>query len=168
MTNNVYKILDDIKDFLRAGEFTNTVSFGDIADIDLDKTTIFPLAHINISAARFTESTITFDINLMCMDILDENNLSVDEYDYFYGNDNLQDVLNSQLAVMSRLFTELTRGSLRDELLTIEDDLTAEPFKDRFVNVLAGWTSTIPLVIQNTTSLSGNNSDGTPICDPDA
>ena len=37
MTNNVYQVLDDIKAFLDTGAFTNTVSFGDISDVDLDK-----------------------------------------------------------------------------------------------------------------------------------
>ena len=64
MTNNVYQILDDMKEFLRQGDFTNTVSFGDISEVDLDKTTIFPLAHLNIDNAIITEQTIKFDLNL--------------------------------------------------------------------------------------------------------
>lgn len=160
MTNNVYQVLDDMKDFLRSGDFTNTVSFGDIADVDLDKTTIFPLAHMNISNATITPQTIEFNINLMCMDILDENVLAVDEHDYFYGNDNLQSILNTQLAVLNRLYTELSRGSLRDASLVMEDELQAEPFKDRFVNILAGWTSTIRLVVPNTASLQGTDGNG--------
>jgi hypothetical protein len=160
MTNNVYQILDDMKEFLREGDFTNTVSFGDISDVDLDKTSIFPLAHINISNATINESTVEFDLNIMAMDIIDENNLAVDEHDYFYGNDNLQDVLNTQLSVLQRLHVNLTRGSLKDGLLATEESLSAEPFKDRFVNVLAGWTATIKLVVPNTASRL--NPDGTP------
>tara|TARA_R110002012_G_scaffold87778_1_gene216867 strand:+ start:833 stop:1318 length:486 start_codon:yes stop_codon:yes gene_type:complete len=159
MTNNVYQILDDMKEFLRQGDFTNTVSFGDISDVDLDKTTIFPLAHINIDNALINESTIEFDLNIMAMDIIDENNLAVDEHDYFYGNDNLQDILNSQLSVLQRLHVNLTRGNLRDSLLATEESLSAQPFKDRFVNVLAGWTATIKLVVPNTSSRL--NDDGT-------
>tara|TARA_R110002012_G_scaffold318965_1_gene538287 strand:+ start:844 stop:1332 length:489 start_codon:yes stop_codon:yes gene_type:complete len=159
MTNNVYQILDDMKEFLRQGDFTNTVSFGDISEVDLDKTTIFPLAHLNIDNAIITEQTIKFDLNLLCMDILDENNLAVDEHDYFYGNDNLQDILNNQLSVLQRLHANLTRGALRDSLLTTEEELSANPFKDRFVNVLAGWQSTITLVVPNNTG-RGTDADG--------
>lgn len=159
MTNNVYQILDDMKEFLRQGDFTNTVSFGDISDVDLDKTTIFPLAHMNIDNATINESTIEFDLNIMAIDIIDENNLAVDEHDYFYGNDNLQDILNSQLSVLQRLHANLTRGNLRDSLLSTEESLSAQPFKDRFVNVLAGWQCTISLVVPNNTG-RGTSADG--------
>jgi len=149
MTNNVYKLLDDVKDFIRSGDFTNTVSFGDITDVDLDKTTIFPLAHMNIENAVINEATIEFNLNILCMDILDENNLQVDEYDYFYGNGNLQDILNNQLSVLQRVHANLSRGSLRDNLLQTDESLTAEPFKDRFANTLAGWSCTLSLVVPN-------------------
>ena len=162
MTNNVYKVLDDIKAFLITGNFTNTVSFGDISDVNLDKTTIFPLAHINISDATITEQTIEFNMNVMAMDIIDENSLEEFGEDLFLGNDNLQSILNTQLSVMNRLHTELTRGHLRDDLLATEDDLVCEPFKDRFANVLAGWTATLRLVVPNTSSRT--NPDGTPYC----
>ena len=80
MTNNVYQILDDMKEFLVEGPFTNTVSFGDISDVDLDKNTIFPLTHINIANAVIKDSTIEFDINILAIDILDDNSLENDEF----------------------------------------------------------------------------------------
>ena len=159
MTNNVYQILDDMKAFLIEGSFTNTVSFGDISDVDLDKTTIFPLTHINIANAVIKDSTIEFDINILAIDILDDNSLENDEFDYFYGNTNLQDILNNQLSVLQRLHANLTRGNLRDSLLTTEESLSAEPFKDRFVNVLAGWQTTVSLVVPNNTG-RGEGADG--------
>ena len=104
---------------------------------------------MNIENAVVNEATIEFNLNILCMDILDENNLQVDEYDYFYGNGNLQDILNNQLSVLQRLHANLTRGALRDGLLATEQSLVAEPFKDRFANVLAGWSCTIALVVPN-------------------
>jgi len=159
MTNNVYQILDDMKEFLVEGPFTNTVSFGDISDVDLDKQTVFPLTHINIANAVIKESTIEFDINILAIDILDDNSLENDEFDYFYGNTNLQDILNNQLSVLQRLHANLTRGNLRDSLLTTEESLSAEPFKDRFVNVLAGWQTTVSLVVPNNTG-RGDGANG--------
>jgi len=160
MTNNVYQILDDMKEFLVEGPFTNTVSFGDISDVDLDKNTIFPLTHINIANAVIKDSTIEFDINILAIDILDDNSLENDEFDYFYGNTNLQDILNNQLSVLQRLHANLTRGNLKDSLLTTEESLSAEPFKDRFVNVLAGWQTTVSLVVPNNTGRGASGADG--------
>ena len=45
----VYDLLDKLKDELRANNHVNTVSFGDITQINLDKTDIFPITHLNIS-----------------------------------------------------------------------------------------------------------------------
>ena len=43
-----YEITQQLKDSLIAEPFVNTVTFGNIDDIDLDKQNIFPLSHIII------------------------------------------------------------------------------------------------------------------------
>ena len=40
---HVYDILEIIKDELLASPSVNTVTYGDLSEVDLDKTTIFPL-----------------------------------------------------------------------------------------------------------------------------
>ena len=45
---HVYDILDVLRDELRSHPAVNTVSYGDITDLDLDKTTMFPLSHLLI------------------------------------------------------------------------------------------------------------------------
>ena len=49
----VYTVLDKIKNILRANGITKTVTFGDITEVDLNKTTIFPLAHIILVTLHF-------------------------------------------------------------------------------------------------------------------
>ena len=44
----VYDIIDKIKEFLHEHPIVNSVTFGDFKDVDVDKTTIFPLAHFLI------------------------------------------------------------------------------------------------------------------------
>ncbi len=159
MTNNVYTVLGDVKDFLLDGPFTNTVTFGDIEDVDFSKNTTFPLAHLNIDNITISGQTMAVEIKLLVMDVVDKNSNEVDEYDIFYGNDNTQDILNSQASVLQRLYTEISRGDLSQAPFELEDDqLSAEPFKDRFKNTLAGWASTIRLIMPEGTSLSGTNS----------
>ena len=51
----VYDLLDKLKDELRANNHVNTVSFGDITQINLDKTDIFPITHLNISNVVINE-----------------------------------------------------------------------------------------------------------------
>lgn len=134
----VYQILDKIKDKLRASPNIQTVSFGDIMEVDLNKTTIFPLAHIGMGDVSLQDRKIEATINLLLLDIVDDNRNPSTE-DEFYGNNNLQDVLNTLLAEANILIADLRRGSSFDELYQIDTDIVARPFLDRFENQLAGW-----------------------------
>lgn len=134
----VYQILDKIKDKLRTSPNIQTVSFGDIMEVDLNKTTIFPLAHIGMGDVSLQDHKIEATINLLLLDIVDDNRNPSTE-DEFYGNNNLQDVLNTLLAEANILIADLRRGSSFDELYQIDTDIVARPFLDRFENQLAGW-----------------------------
>ena len=81
------------------------------------------------------------------MDIVD---ISKEEAtDKFVGNDNEQDVLNTQLALLTRVINDLQRGDLYTELYQVAGDVSCEPFVDRFENKLAGWTATFDVLVQN-------------------
>ena len=67
----------------------------------------------------------------------------------FVGNDNEQDVLNTQLALLTRVINDLQRGDLYTEMYQVQSDVSCEPFVDRFENKLAGWTASFDVVIQN-------------------
>lgn len=145
----IYDLLDKIKDRLRANNITNTVTFGDILEVDLTKTTIYPLSHLTIGNVVFADHIMTADISVLSMDVVDVNK-NESTYDSFYGNDNLQDVLNTQLAVVNDLQSHLRRGNLFDDNdLKITGDVTAEPFQDRFENQLAGWGVTFSIEMPN-------------------
>jgi hypothetical protein len=45
----VYDILESLKDKLEANPNVFTVRFGDLDEIDLNKTEIYPLAHLDIA-----------------------------------------------------------------------------------------------------------------------
>jgi len=134
----VYQILDKIKDKLRISPNIQTVSFGDIMEVDLNKTTLYPLAHVGMGDVSLQDHKIEVTINLLLLDIVDDNRDPSTE-DEFYGNSNLQDILNTLLAEANILISDLRRGSSFDELYQIDTDVTARPFLDRFENQLAGW-----------------------------
>ena len=142
-----YNVTDKLKDALIAEPFVNTVTFGSIDDVDLNKQTIFPLSHITVNNTIVGTKTLTFNISILSMDIVD---ISKDEVtDVFVGNDNEQDVLNTQLALQTRVINTLQRGDLYTDLYQIQGDVTCEPFVDRFENKLAGWAATFDVVVQN-------------------
>jgi len=158
MNNQFYNVIDSTKDFLLSGPFTKTVTFGNISDVDLEKTSIFPLAHLLVDQVTFNGPVAAITLKVMVMDVVDEN--KNEDEDLFLGNDNTQDILNTQMSVLQRFYTEIRRGSLRQAPFELDDDImTAEPFSDRFKNLLAGWTCDINLVIPMDTSRT--NADGT-------
>lgn len=143
----VYNILTRIKNQLKADVNVNTVTFGDIFSIDLEKQTIYPLSHIILNNATLEGDTLNtwrFGVSVMCMDIVDVSKEPTT--DIFRGNDNEQDVLNTQHAVLARLFSVLSND---DNLFTIDGEPTVEPFFDEYMNKLTGWTATFDLLIPN-------------------
>ena len=142
-----YNLTDKLKDTLLAEPFVNTVTFGSLDDIDLNKQTIFPLSHITVNNTIVSTNTLTFNVSILSMDIVDISKEATT--DIFVGNDNEQDVLNTQLALLTRVINTLQRGDLFTELYQVDGDVSCEPFIDRFENKLAGWAATFDVIVQN-------------------
>ena len=51
-----YLITDKLRDELIADDTINTVTYGDITQVDLSKQTIFPLAHVMINSVSQSRS----------------------------------------------------------------------------------------------------------------
>jgi hypothetical protein len=142
-----YQITTTIKDQLYKDAFVNTVSSGDIFEIDLNKQTIFPLSHIIVNNAQYNGNVWVFNISVLCMDIVDFS--KTEQIDQFVTNDNEQDVMHTQLMVINRLLEVLRRGSLFDDLYQLTGTPNCEPFTDRFENRIAGWTVTFDVMVSN-------------------
>ena len=81
-----YDLTQKIKDTLQAEPFVNTVTYGSLDDVDLNKQTIFPLSHIIVNNCNVDSGVLTFNISVLAMDIVDESKLETT--DNFVGNDN--------------------------------------------------------------------------------
>ena len=148
-----YQLTETIKDQLLNDVNVNTVTTGDITEIDLSKQTIFPLSHIIVNNVITEEQYLSFNITVMAMDIVDES--KEPSADIFRGNDNEQDVLNTQLAVLNRLTMILRKGTLHSDLYQLDGTPNCEPFYERFENKLAGWACTFDVFIQNDINICG-------------
>jgi len=142
-----YNILDTIRRQLLQDKFVNTVTNGDIFDVDLEKKTIYPLSHVMVNQATRKDKVYTLNMTVLLMDIVDKVNHEAQ--DVFKGNDNEQDVFNTQLAVGARLVEVLKRGDLRDNNFELSSDPNFEPFTERFENSLAGWALTFDVDMPN-------------------
>ena len=146
---NVYSILEAIENHFSVEEKnTNAVRFGELDTVDLNKTTLFPLAHFNIADITYSGNTIDFTLDIMCLDIVDESK----EYDgSFAGATNLQDVLNTQAMVVNKLVESLRggRGKLSELQFVLNDNPVAEYVQERFENKLAGWAIELSISTPN-------------------
>jgi hypothetical protein len=130
-----YEIIAYLKAKLLLDDFVNTVTNGDIFDVDLGKQTIFPLSHIIINSVAKTDNVMVYNVSILCMDIVDKNKDLTD---------NEEDVLNTQLAVGHRLVEVIERVDM-----AINGTVNFEPFTERFDNYLAGWSITFDLIWRN-------------------
>lgn len=142
---NFYELIDTLKQLTEENDFTNKITFGELSDVNLSKDDTFPLLHLMVEEAVIEERTINYRVTIVAADLVDviDEDLGVED---FYGNDNTQDVLNTQL----RVLTELTNGLRRLDLVEtgfakLSEAVTATPFKDRFENEIAGWECTITI-----------------------
>jgi hypothetical protein len=134
----VYRIIREIKEALLEEPFVNTVTEGDIFEIDLNKQTMFPLSHIIINQATHQGNVLSFNITILLMDIINQKDDS-----------NKVDIWNTQLLVATRVLNRLNRGDLRDVFFELTGNPTYEPFTERFENDLAGWAITFDVLVRN-------------------
>ena len=142
-----YQLTETIKTELLQDQNINTVTTGDITDVNLNKQDIFPLGHIIINSVIDEEQVLRFNISVIACDIVDlSKNKTIDE---FRGNNDVQNILNTQLAVLNRLIQRLRMGTLYTDMYQLEGSPNLTPFYDRFENQLAGWTATMDIQIYN-------------------
>ena len=144
-----YDLLEKLRVSLEANPSINTVTEGDLIEVDLAKQTIFPLSHIIVQNAQFDSQTITFNLNILFMDLVDFNKDDPKADIPFRGNDNEQDVLNTMLAAANKLWSDLSRGDLYVDKYQVSGTPSCEPFVERFDNQVAGWDMGVSITIAN-------------------
>ena len=151
---NFYELIDTLKQLTEGNDFTNKITFGELSDVNLSKDDTFPLLHLMVEEAVIEERTIDYKVVVVAADMVDviDEDLGLED---FYGNDNTQDVLNTQLRVLTELTNALRKLDLVDNNYSrVTDAVTATPFKDRFENEIAGWESSITIKKVNNGSIS--------------
>ena len=100
-----------------------------------------------VNSVTNEDSILRYNISILSMDIVD---ISKDEVvDLFIGNNNEQDVLNTQLVVLNKLVQVLRGGDLYTSMYQLDGSPSFEPFMDRFENEVAGWTLSLDVIVPN-------------------
>ena len=138
-----------------------SVTTGDIWDIDLEKNTLFPLYHINPVSVDVSMSQKTFNFQLFVMDIVDAD------------GDAEQYVLSDTLQIITDIIAILKHGEIlygydashgEEERYYIDDDFTIEPFTERFDNSVTGWIVDVGIIVESVLDSCDIPIDNTTIC----
>ncbi len=148
-----YTVTQKIKDQLLADPNVNTVTTGDITRVDLSKQSMYPISHLilNNVSNEGDGNVLRFSMSVLSMDVVDVS--KEETVDVFIGNNNEQDILNTQLAVLNKLVQVLRGGSLHQEKYQLDGSPSFEPFYDRFENEVAGFALTFDVIVENDISL---------------
>jgi hypothetical protein len=143
-----YEITDILYDILKDSRVGfSTITHGSIEDVDLARQTIFPLAHITPATATIGERTITYNMNIAVLDIVDFNKKDLrDQAIPFEGIDNKMDVL-SDLLVRLQIAADIINRKIDINNVDIDTNINCTPFVDRFENQLAGWETTFVITL---------------------
>lgn len=146
--NSLFALTDAIKQELDSNVLLNSVSYGDVDEIELLKTNKYPLAHVGISTGTISDSTSTIELSVIFIQQVDEVKTQEDSF-----NDSELYAQNNMLAAATRLVQVLKRGDLYAQGFQLEDDATVDFFGDRFTDKVAGVTVDMTVTIKNSVSV---------------
>ena len=146
--NSLFALTDAIKQELDSNVLLNSVSYGDVDEIELLKTNKYPLAHVGISTGTISDSTSTIEMSVIFIQQVDDVKTQEDSF-----NDSELYAQNNMLAAATRLVQVLKRGDLYAQGFQLEDDATVDFFGDRFTDKVAGVTVDMTVTIKNSASV---------------
>ena len=143
----LYRILEILKSELNSSPFCNTVTVGTLTEIDLAKMTIFPMAHLTLENVTHNENSLTFQITMFNLDIVDVS--KEPSQDLVYGNDNLIYIYTNQLFLINRMLSRIKSNFVNHDGWELEGNPQSEFIDKKFENMLAGYQTTISLTVPN-------------------
>ena len=142
-----YKVTTVLKDSLLEDTNVNTVTKGKTDSIDVSKQEMFPLSHLRVDNVSQESPALRFSLTIELLDIVDVSNLQTT--DRFRGNDNEDDIINTQLAVGVRLMERLRRGDLFTSAYQLDGDPNYEQLNNEYENGLSGWRLTFDILYKH-------------------
>lgn len=132
-----------LTELFEANPLVNTVIFG--ADMDINKTNIFPLVHIFPGEMSMADNRLEMTFEIAVVNQRQTPNHS--QMDKIFGN-NLIDNLNLTSAILTQEITKIEM-QYNDFDITIASATPAQPIIYADKNVLDGFECTLVLSIQN-------------------
>ena len=155
-----------IETLARLGEYhqqIQTVSVGDIYDVNLEKMELFPLLHINYVNVTTGDAELVYNFQIFIMDLVSEKDnwqtYNAKGLTKLIDNKNNEQQVYNQTLEIATDFIGMLRHSSRQSLEGVDDinapiyftqdQFTIEPFSERFYNMLCGQVFQIGIVVMN-------------------
>tara|TARA_R100001082_G_scaffold5791_1_gene3923 strand:- start:698 stop:1207 length:510 start_codon:yes stop_codon:yes gene_type:complete len=154
-------VIDTIKCIGEQHLNIKTVTNGDIWEIDLERTNIFPLFHINPVSVNINQGQRVFNFQLFIMDLVEPNEA------------NEQEVMSDTLEIMTDIISIFKHGEIlytydasagEEPRYFINNDFTCEPFTERFANSVTGWVMDLEVIVESELNSCNVPIDSTTIC----
>jgi len=131
-------IIEYFKEVANKHTQINGFSFGDIDDADLDKITEYPLLHVGVTGANIDERVISYDINIMLIEVIDDKGDRKTNEKY---------ALSNTLQILQDLQTEFLKGSsiVTPETKLTGNALSCQPITGNYNNRVVGWATVITI-----------------------
>lgn len=136
---NIIQLHDTI---VQASNYVQQGGFGDIFELDIDQTQLFPVCWLSIENASYTKNELTYNLRLYVMDLVD-----LDETN---ENDVLSDALQMIGDYISQLRHGFSYGGLdwnMEHDYRVSDNINCEPFTERFDSQVSGWAANISITV---------------------
>jgi len=146
--NSLFALTDAIKNELDNNVLLNSVTYGDVDEIELLKSNRYPLAHVGISTGTISDATSDINLSIIFIQQVDDVKEQEDSF-----NDSELYAQNNMLSAATRLVQVLKRGDLYQQGFQLEEDATVEFFGDRFTDRVAGVTVDMTVTIKNQASV---------------
>ena len=146
--NTYFKLRDALKTAINEEKFNNTVTSGNIANVSaiLNKQVVFPLANIQINSSSVDAQTISYNVTIFYLDLVDFS--KDEETDLFNGNDNTDDVIGTQEQLSINVLRKLQRDSRFNQDFEIFGVMSLEHFEETLKDKLAGVAATLDIVMK--------------------
>ena len=137
----IYEINDILHTKFKAQGF-NAITFGDVSEVDLQKQSILPLAHIVLDSIENLPASVNVNYTGVVVDSIDSNNLDPrTTLNKFSRTDNLEDVFHDLAFRLRRVFLSIQKDV--DTNISLVGLPTFEALYDEGLNDFAGyrWTA---------------------------
>ena len=123
-----------------------TVSNGDLFDIDMEASGLYPLMHVIINDANVSLSEQKFNFRVLIMDLVEPDLSNEDE------------VISDTYQTMIDIIALLKHGEIlygydaaagEEQRYFVDNDFLISPFTERFTNNVSGWVCDISIIVES-------------------